>query len=75
MNYGRRGIKKRQKVMNSPVTKVGKFCGVSLFTLATFAVCVARPAGFCATIIHLSSYSIVIGTLFQTGFFYKLNYG
>lgn len=50
MNYGRRGIKKRQKVMNSPVTKVGKFCGVSLFTLATFAVCVAGVAGLCAGI-------------------------
>ena len=33
MNYGRRGIKKRQKAMNSPVTKIGKFCGVSLFTV------------------------------------------
>ncbi|MBO4890938.1 MAG: transglycosylase domain-containing protein [Lachnospiraceae bacterium] len=50
MNYGRRGIRKRQKVMNSPATKVGKFCGVSLFTLATFGVCVAAVAGLCAGI-------------------------
>ncbi|MBO4266220.1 MAG: PBP1A family penicillin-binding protein [Lachnospiraceae bacterium] len=47
MNYGRRGIKKRQKVMNSPATKVGKFCGVSLFALAAFGVCVAGVAGLC----------------------------
>ena len=33
--------------MNSPATKVGKFCGVSLFTLATFGVCVAGVAGLC----------------------------
>ena len=47
MNYGRRGIKKRQKAMNSPSTKVGKFFGVSIFVLATFcAVCVG-VAGLC----------------------------
>ena len=50
MNYGRRGIKKRQKAMNSPVTKVGKFCGVSLFALATFAAVVAGVMGMCAGI-------------------------
>ncbi|MBQ6129132.1 MAG: PBP1A family penicillin-binding protein [Lachnospiraceae bacterium] len=48
MNYGRRGIKKRQKAMNSPVTKVGKFCGVSLFALASFGVVIAAVAGLCA---------------------------
>ncbi len=47
MNYGRRGIKKRQKAMNSPSTKIGKFFGVSLFVLASFcAVCVG-VAGLC----------------------------
>ena len=48
MNYGRRGIKKRQKAMNSPVTKVGKFCGVSLFALASFGVVIAAVVGLCA---------------------------
>lgn len=48
MNYGRRGIKKRQKAMNSPTTKVGKFCGVSLFAIATFAVVTVAVAGMCA---------------------------
>ncbi len=47
MNYGRRGIKKRQRAMNSPVTKVGKFCGVSLFAVATFFAVVAGVAGLC----------------------------
>ena len=50
MNYGRRGIKKRQRAMNSPVTKVGKFCGVSLFALATFCAVVAAVVGLCAGI-------------------------
>ena len=50
MNYGRRGIKKRQKAMNSPVTKIGKFCGVSLFTVLTFCAVVAAVAGLCAGI-------------------------
>ena len=50
MNYTRRGIKKRQKAMNSPVTKVGKFCGVSLFTAGIFCVVVAGVAGLCAGI-------------------------
>ncbi len=48
MNYGRRGIKKRQKAMNSPTTKVGKFCGVSLFAIATFAAVTVAVAGMCA---------------------------
>ena len=47
MNYGKRGIKKRQKSMNSPTTKVGKFFGVSLFELVVFAVVVAGVAGLC----------------------------
>ncbi len=50
MNYGRRGIKKRQRAMNSPSTKIGKFCGVSLFAAATFAVVVVGVAGLCAGI-------------------------
>ena len=50
MNYGRRGIKKRQKAMSSPATKVGKFCGVSLFTLATFCAVLAGAIGLCAGI-------------------------
>ena len=50
MNYGRRGIKKRQRAMNSPSTKIGKFCGVSMFAAATFAVVVAAVAGMCAGI-------------------------
>ena len=50
MNYGRRGIKKRQKAMSSPMTKVGKFCGVSLFTAAVFCAVVAGVAGLCAGI-------------------------
>ncbi len=50
MNYGRRGIKKRQKAMNSPVTKIGKFCGVSLFTVLTFCAVIAGVAGLCAGI-------------------------
>ena len=48
MNYGRRGIKKRQKAMGSPVTKIGKFCGVSLFTAVTFCAVLAGVAGLCA---------------------------
>ena len=48
MNYGRRGIKKRQKSMNSPATKVGKFCGVSLFAVVTFAAVTVAVAGLCA---------------------------
>lgn len=48
MNYGRRGIKKRQKAMNSPTTKVGKFCGVSLFAILTFAAVTVAVAGMCA---------------------------
>ena len=48
MNYGRRGIKKRQKAMGSPVTKVGKFCGVSLFTAVVFCVVLVGVAGLCA---------------------------
>lgn len=48
MNYGRRGIKKRQKAMNSPATKVGKFCGVSLFAIVTFAAVTVAVAGMCA---------------------------
>ena len=47
MNYGRRGIKKRQKSMNSPSTKVGKFFGVSLFELATFCVVLVGVVGLC----------------------------
>ena len=47
MNYGRRGIKKRQKAMSSPTTKIGKFCGVSLFTLVTFSVVLAGVVGLC----------------------------
>ena len=50
MNYGRRGIKKRQRAMHSPSTKIGKFCGVSMFAAATFAVVVAAVAGMCAGI-------------------------
>lgn len=48
MNYGRRGIKKRQKAMNSPTTKVGKFFGVSLFAIVTFAAVTVAVAGMCA---------------------------
>lgn len=48
MNYGRRGIKKRQKAMNSPATKVGKFFGVSLFAIVTFAAVTVAVAGMCA---------------------------
>ena len=47
MNYGRRGIKKRQKAMNSPSAKVGKFFGVSLFELVTFGAVLAGVAGLC----------------------------
>ena len=50
MNYGRRGIKKRQKSMNSATTKVGKFFGVSLFTVVTFAAVAVAVAGMCAGI-------------------------
>ncbi len=50
MDYTRRGIKKRQKAMSSPMTKVGKFCGVSLFTAGIFCAVVAGVAGLCAGI-------------------------
>ncbi|MCR5672630.1 MAG: transglycosylase domain-containing protein [Lachnospiraceae bacterium] len=47
MNYTRRGIKKRQRAMNSPTTKIGKFCGVSIFALATFGAVLAGVIGLC----------------------------
>ena len=34
--------------MNSPATKVGKFCGVSLFAVVTFAAVTVAVAGLCA---------------------------
>ena len=36
--------------MNSPVTKIGKFCGVSLFTAATLCCVIVGVAGLCAGI-------------------------
>ena len=50
MNYGRRGIKKKQKSMKSPTTRMGKFFGVSLFTVAAFCVVLACSMGLCAGI-------------------------
>ena len=50
MNYGRRGIRKRQKAIGSPTTKVGKFCAVSLFIVAAFAAILVGVAGLCAGI-------------------------
>ncbi len=47
MDYSRRGIKKRQKAINSPTTKAGKFCGVSLFTVVAFSVVLAGVVGLC----------------------------
>lgn len=48
MNYGRRGIKKRQKSIKSPSTRMGKFFGVSLFTVIAFCVILAGTVGLCA---------------------------
>ena len=48
MNYGRRGIKKRQKSIKSPTTRIGKFFGVSLFSVAAFCVVTAGAVGLCA---------------------------
>ena len=50
MNFGKRGIKKRQKAMNSPSTKVGKFFGVSLFEIVAFFAVLAGVAGLCVGI-------------------------
>ena len=48
MNYGKRGIKKKQRSMKSPTTRVGKFFGVSLFAVIAFAVIVVATVGMCA---------------------------
>ncbi len=50
MNYGRRGIQKRRKAVNSPTAKVGRFCGVTLFTAALFAAVLVCAVGMCAGI-------------------------
>ena len=48
MNYGRRGISKRIKSVNSPVTKLGKFIAVSLFSVSIFAAVIIGIVGLCA---------------------------
>lgn len=48
MNYGRRGAKQRIKSMNAPSTKIGKFFGIILFKVVTFAVVLAGVVGLCA---------------------------
>lgn len=50
MNYGRRGIKKRQRIIKSPTARIGNFFGVSLFTVAAFCVVLIGAAGLCAGI-------------------------
>lgn len=50
MNYGRRGTRKRYKALNAPMTRVGKFFGVSLFTAVTFGIVLAAAVGMCAGI-------------------------
>ena len=50
MNYGRRGIKKRQRSIKSPTAKIGNFFGVSLFTVVAFFVVLVGSAGLCAGI-------------------------
>ena len=50
MNYGRRGIKKRQKSLNAPFTKIGKFCGIGIFKVCIFAAVLIGVVGMCAGI-------------------------
>lgn len=50
MNYGKRGTKKRYRSINSPSARIGKFFGVSLFSIATVAAVLAGVVGMCAGI-------------------------
>lgn len=48
MNYGRRGLRKKYKSLNSLSTRAGKFFGISLFECITFAVVLCGIVGLCA---------------------------
>ena len=48
MNYGRRGVRKRYRSVNAPGTKLGKFFGVTIFEIVTFAVVLVGVVGLCA---------------------------
>ena len=48
MDFGRMGIRQRQRILSSPTTRIGKFCGVSLFKIIVFLACLAGVMGLCA---------------------------
>ncbi len=48
MNYGRRGARRRQKSVNAPSTKMGKFFAIILFKIAVFVVAIVGVIGLCA---------------------------
>ncbi len=48
MNYGRAGIRKRQKALNSASTRMGKSVGVILFKIVVFAALSVGVLGLCA---------------------------
>ena len=48
MNYGKRGIRQRYKETNSASTRIGKFFGVTLFEIVTYAVVLCGIVGLCA---------------------------
>ena len=50
MNYGKRGIRKRQRAIKSPTTRIGNFFGVSLFSVAAFCVVLLGTVGLCGGI-------------------------
>ena len=48
MNYGRRGVRQQYKATKPAGTRIGKFFGITLFEIATYAAIVAGVAGLCA---------------------------
>lgn len=50
MNYGRRGLRKKYKSLNSFSTRTGKFFGISIFECITFAAVLCGIVGLCGAL-------------------------